>query len=269
MKLAVIGTGNMGQALIGGFISKKSHLPEEIFIYDYDEAKSLKYAKQTGCIFCSKLEDAVGLVDSVLLAVKPQTIESVVLQIRDLIKKDAVIISIAAGIKTDKLRKYIGNSETGIIRVMPNTPALIGEGVSAICFDNVSEKFKKYASELFSTCGLVLFVEEKKMDAVTGLSGSGPAYVMLFIEALADAGVRMGLSREEALSLACATVKGSAAMVMETKIHPAQLKDNVCSPGGTTIEALYQLEKGGFRSSVIDAVTASARRSKELSENSN
>jgi len=268
MKIAVIGTGNMGQALIGGFIAKKSHLPEEIFIYDYDGEKSLKYAEQTGCVFCSRLKDAVGFVDAVLLAVKPQTIESVVLQIRDLIKKDTIVISIAAGIKTDKIRKYLGNPDTGIVRVMPNTPALIGEGASAVCFDNVTDRFKKYVNELFSTCGLVLEVDEKKMDAVTGLSGSGPAYVMVFIEALADAGVRMGLTREEALCLACATVKGSAALVLETKIHPAQLKDNVCSPGGTTIEALYELEKGGFRSSVINAVTASARRSKELSKDS-
>lgn len=267
MKLAVIGTGNMGQALIEGFISRKAHIPEDILVYDYDGEKSLKYAKQTGCTFCNKLEDAVKTADAVLLAVKPQIIESVAVQIKNIIKDNAIVISIAAGITTGNLKNYLDKTGVGIARVMPNTPALIGQGASAVCFDNISETGKSYVYNLFSTCGLVITVDEKKMDAVTGLSGSGPAYVMIFIESLADAGVKLGLTREESLQLAIATVMGSAAMLKETGMHPAQLKDNVCSPGGTTIEAVYELEKSGFRSSVINAVTASARRSKELSNN--
>ena len=149
---------------------------------------------------------------------------------------------------------------------MPNTPAIIGQGESAICFSKTNEEIKEYVINLFKTCGAAIEVEEKKMDAVTGLSGSGPAYVLMFIEALTDAGVKLGLTREEANLLACATVKGTAAMVMETNTHPAKLKDSVCSPGGTTINAVYSLEKNGFRGAVMDAVIASATRSKELGE---
>jgi len=265
MKIGVLGIGNMGQALIEGFIAKSAHEPEEIFIYDYETSKALQFADRTGCVFCKESADAVKDADVVLLAVKPQVMKSCIDGIRQDITNNTLVISIAAGITLEKLSKFFGISKLGLVRVMPNTPALVGEGASAVCFLNVSDERQDYTINLFSTCGETIRVDESKMDAVTGLSGSGPAFVMMFIEALTDAGVKMGLTRQEASLLAAQTVKGSASMVIKTKIHPAQLKDNVCSPGGTTIAGVHALEKGGFRGAVMDAVYASSSRSKELS----
>ncbi len=265
MNIAVIGTGNMGQALINGFIRQGIHQPSEVFLYDYDTEKARELSGCTGCRYCASQEEAVRAADVILLAVKPQVIAAAIGQINDYIREGTLIISIAAGITIDNLRSILAQKDLPVARVMPNTPALIGCAASALCFSGTEPRQETYCMELFNACGMAIRVSESKMDAVTGVSGSGPAYGYIFIEAMADAGVKLGLSRDEALRLAAMTLKGAAAMVLETGTHPAELKDRVCSPGGTTIAAVQALEERGFRGTVMDAVCASARRSKELS----
>ncbi|MHB1453109.1 MAG: pyrroline-5-carboxylate reductase [Saccharofermentanales bacterium] len=264
MKIAVIGTGNMGQALVQGFISKGAHAPSEIYLYDYDTSKAREFADSTGCIPCSELKDAVEAAGVLLLAVKPQVMAAAIEQINQYVREGTLIISIAAGISIHFLRGVLVYKNLPIVRVMPNTPALIGYGASALSFSGTSAQQEAYCMGLFEACGIAIKVDEGKMDAVTGVSGSGPAYGMIFIEAMADAGVRLGLTRDEALRLSAMTLKGAAAMVLETEVHPAELKDRVCSPGGTTIAAVHVLEQGGFRGTVMDAVFAAAKRSQEL-----
>ncbi len=268
MKIAVIGIGNMGQALVAGFIKKGAHRPEEIHVYDYEMKRAADFAEKTGCHVCSSSQEAAADADAVLIAVKPQVIGPVLEGLHKNIGPGALLISIAAGVSIQTLRERIHSNTIPIVRVMPNTPALVGEGASALCFSNVPADKEDYAIRLFETCGIAVRVEEKIMDAVTGVSGSGPAYGMIFIEAMADAGVKMGLTRDVAVKLAAMTLKGAAAMVLETGRNPAELKDQVCSPGGTTIAAVHALEKAGFRSAVMDAVCAATMRSKELSEES-
>lgn len=266
MKVAVIGIGNMGQALVGGFVKNGAHRPEELYLYDYDREKCAAFAAISGCHACTSAREAASGASVVLLAVKPQVIGAAVEEFKSDITEDTLLISIAAGISILTLRKLLSSDTIPVVRVMPNTPALVGEGASALCFSKVSDKWMSYAVKLFETCGIAVRVEEKVMDAVTGVSGSGPAYGMIFIEAMADAGVKLGLTRDVAIRLAAMTLKGAAAMVLETGKNPAELKDAVCSPGGTTIAAVHALEKNGFRSAVMDAVCAAAARSKELSE---
>ncbi|MHB8962578.1 MAG: pyrroline-5-carboxylate reductase [Saccharofermentanales bacterium] len=265
MRIAVIGTGNMGQALVRGFISKGAHAPSEITLYDDDMAKASELAEATGCTFCSEMRDAVEAAETLLLAVKPQVMATVITQINEFIHEGTLVISIAAGISTDFLRGAFIHKNLPIVRVMPNTPALLGYGASALSFAGTTAQQEGYCMSLFESCGIAIRVDESKMDAVTGVSGSGPAYGMIFIEAMADAGVKLGLTRDEAIRLSAMTLKGAAAMVLETGVHPAELKDRVCSPGGTTIAAVHVLEQGGFRGTVMDAVFAAAKRSKELS----
>lgn len=266
MKVAVIGIGNMGQALVEGFIKKSAHNPDEIFLYDYEIQKSTEFAKKIGCHVCLTSIEAVTNANVVLIAVKPQVIKIVIDGLKENVGADTLIISIAAGISIHSLRGMFHSSDIPIIRVMPNTPALVGEGASALCFSNTTSDQEHYAMKLFKTCGITVKVDEKAMDAVTGVSGSGPAYAMIFIEAMADAGVKMGIARDVAIKLAAMTLKGAGTMVLETGKNPAELKDQVCSPGGTTIAAVHALEKAGFRAAVMDAVCAAAARSKELSE---
>ena len=266
MKVAVIGIGNMGQALVGGFIKNGAHRPDELYLYDYDRQKCAAFAAISGCHACTSAREATSGANVVLIAVKPQVIGAAVEEFKSDITEDMLILSIAAGISIATLRRMLSSETVPVVRVMPNTPALVGEGASALCFSKVSEKWMDYAVKLFETCGIAVRVEEKVMDAVTGVSGSGPAYGMIFIEAMADAGVKLGLTRDVALRLSAMTLKGAAAMVLETGRNPAELKDAVCSPGGTTIAAVHALEKDGFRSAVMDAVCAAAARSKELSE---
>jgi len=266
MKVAVIGIGNMGQALVEGFIKKGAHSPQEIYLYDYETQKAKDFAKHFGCNACSSTIEAVSDADVVLIAVKPQVVRVVIDGLKDCIKSQTLVISIAAGVSINALREMFHSGDVPIVRVMPNTPALVGEGASALCFSNVTKEHENYAMKLFETCGIAVRVDEKVMDAVTGLSGSGPAYGMIFIEAMADAGVKMGLARDVAIKLAAMTLRGAATMVLETGKNPAELKDQVCSPGGTTIAAVHALEKAGFRCAVMDAVCAATLRSKELSE---
>lgn len=266
MGIAVIGTGNMGQALVKGFIRGGVHKPDDIYIYDKDQEKVLAFAKNTGCRYFPDLKSAIELADTVLLAVKPQGMDDVVLEVNKYISSDAFIISIAAGITITHLRKLMGGTNSAIARVMPNTPALVGQGASAICFSKTSFEQEKYCVSLLESCGVVVIVSEEQMDAVTGISGSGPAYGMLFIEAMAQAGTELGLSPQDSLLLSAATLKGAAALILETGVSPKELTNRVCSPGGTTIEAVKSLERNEFNRIIKEAVNASAKRSEELAK---
>jgi len=257
--LGFIGAGNMAEAIITGLMQKRVHTPGEIIAFDINPKRMEAMAQRFGIRIAESLEDAALAADTIILAVKPGTIETVVRPIRDLIH-NKLLISIAAGVSIASIQA-LTSPEARVIRVMPNTPALVMEGVSCLaCSPTCRDKDRELALEIFGGIGMCLELDERLINAVTGLSGSGPAYGFLFIEALADGGVRAGLPRDVALKLAAATVKGAAALVLSTGKHPGDLKDMVASPGGTTIEGLAVLESRGFRSAVMDAVFAAYQK---------
>lgn len=254
----------MGQALIRAF-SGNVLAAENIAVYDIDETRTAALSAELGCLQIIRSNiDIIANYDAVLLAIKPQILPSVIDELRGYIN-NSLVMSIAAGKSISELRT-LGLELNPLVRIMPNTPALVASAVSGISFaDNVSDDQKQWVIELFSSCGLAFEIKEELLDAVTGLSGSGPAYMMMVMEALADGGVQQGLSRELSLKMAAMTMYGSAKLVLETEQHPAVLKDQVCSPGGTTIEAVAVLEELGLRSSLIEAVAASSEKARELS----
>ena len=263
MIFSVIGTGNMGQALVSGFLSKGVLLPDDIRVCDSDENKVVSFAGQTGCKPFTNASEAVNGADYVLLSVKPQVIDKTLQDILLSLSPNTVVISIAASVKVSRLRNLL-HPKTPIVRVMPNTPALVGAAVNAVCFDGVNEQNMSFVLTLLETCGMVVPCNEKMLDAIGCVSGTGPAYVMLFIESLADAAVKLGIPRATALEIAAMTVYGSGKLAVETKTHPAVLKDQVCSPGGTTIEGVLALEKFGLRAAVEAAVIAADDKTRLL-----
>jgi pyrroline-5-carboxylate reductase len=262
--LGIIGIGNMGSALLKGILETKTVNNDKIIIHD--ASKNL-LDQRAGDFNVSKALNNTDLVQSsryILLAVKPQVMDKVLDEIGSKVTEEQTIISIAAGISIEFIKNFI-KKNIGVIRVMPNTPALVGAGASALAFsENISQESLDYVKKLLNSVGIVVELEEKHIDAVTGLSGSGPAYIFIIIEALADGGVKMGLSRDIALKLAAQTVLGSAKMVLETGKHPGVLKDMVTSPGGTTITALHELEKGKLRGTLIGAVEAATLKSRSF-----
>jgi pyrroline-5-carboxylate reductase len=264
MAIGFIGIGNMGSALARGYLARHPMDATQVRVHDVDSAKASAFCASTGCVPCRSATEAVEGARLVVLAVKPQVLPEVLQSLAPHLTAGTILVSIAAGVTLGRLRELAGPVPV-VARAMPNTPAMVGSGATAVSFDGASDDDATEVLSFFEGVGIAIRIDEKLMDAVTGLSGSGPAYVMLFLEALSDAGVRLGLPRDVALRLAAAMVKGSAAMALETGIHPAVLKDQVCSPGGTTIEGIRVLEKSGFRSATIEAVSASARRSAELS----
>lgn len=263
MIFSVIGTGNMGQALVSGFLGNGILKPSEIRVCDRDKEKVSSFARKTGCTPFTNAPEAVIGADYVLLSVKPQVIDRAVQDLVPSLSPDTVIISIAASVKISRLRSFLPENSP-LVRVMPNTPALVGAAVNAVCFDGVAEKDMQFVTELLGTCGLVVPCDEKMLDAIGCVSGTGPAYVMLFIESLADAAVKLGIPRATALEIAAMTVYGSGKLAVETKTHPAVLKDQVCSPGGTTIEGVLALEKFGLRAAVEAAVEAADDKTRLL-----
>lgn len=264
MVFSVIGTGNMGRALVGGFIKSGILAPADVRLCDIDKTKVEELAAETGCAAYTNAAACVDGADYVLLAVKPQVFDATVTSLKDSLKSDVVVISIAASVTLDRIASLVP-ADTSIVRVMPNTPALVGASVCAVCTRNVSDDAKEYVHKLLGTCGIVVPCDEKTLDAIGCVSGTGPAYVMLFIEAMADAAVKLGIPRKTALDIAAMTVYGSGKLMVETGTHPAILKDQVCSPGGTTIEGVLALEKGGLRAAVEDAVVAADLKTKALS----
>ena len=263
-KIAIIGCGNMGEALVAGLLADGAATPAGLWVTDVvaDRLAALKqrYGIRTG----GDNGEAASWADVVILAVKPQVMDRVLDELKDRLSERTLVISIAAGIPLARIAARLGGTRK-LVRVMPNTPCLIRAGASAVAVaPSVSAEERAQAIRLFESVGTVVVVEERLMDAVTGLSGSGPAYVFQIIEALADGGVKMGLPRDTALTLAAQTVLGAARQLIETGEHPARLKDKVASPGGTTIAGLHALEAGGVRSALIAAVEAATKRSEEL-----
>lgn len=265
--IGFIGAGNMGEALIKGLLASKKLTPGQIVVSDKIKERLTYITEHYGVKAYSKNFEAVKAADVIILAVKSNDIKDVVKEIADDITKDKLIITIAAGVSMDFLRENLPHPVPPIIRVMPNTPALILEGAIGICpYHGVSEDDKNLALQIFETVGKVVPIEkEELMDAVTGLSGSGPAYIFLIMEALSDAGVMVGLPRKTARLLAIQTVLGSAKLALDSNKHFAELKDMVTSPGGTTIAGILKLEEGAVRGDIIKAVEAATKRSKELS----
>jgi pyrroline-5-carboxylate reductase len=264
MKLGVIGCGKMGTALVEGAIRSGAVAAADVTGVDPVQGARDHFAKSTGAAIATGISALAG-VDVILLCTKPHDVAAALREASAASKgKPLLVISIAAGITLDNLEMSAGENFR-VIRAMPNTPALVGKGAAGYCLGSrATREDSDFARLLLGSVGLAVEVPERLIDAVTGLSGSGPAYVYLVIEALADGGLRMGLPRADALRLAAQTVLGAAAMVLETGEHPAVLKDMVTSPGGTTIAGLAELERQGLRFALIDAVTAATRRATEL-----
>jgi len=262
-KIAFLGGGNMAEALIKGLIAGGAARPEHILVSDVS-ADRLAHLHTTYGVVQKGNVEAAREAEVVILSVKPQVIERVLVEIASVVDDRKIIVSIAAGIVISKIEKAL-KAGSHIVRVMPNTPALVLAGAAAIAGGkHATSDDLALTQSIFNSVGRAVVVEEKLMDAVTGLSGSGPAYVFMIIDSLSDAGVKAGLPRQLALELAAQTVYGAAKMVLETKEHPGKLRDMVTSPGGTTIEGLHALEKGKLRATLMNAVEAATLRSKEL-----
>jgi pyrroline-5-carboxylate reductase len=261
-----LGAGNMGEALIKGLLAAKLVPADAIFATDVRPERLKELDRQYGIQVAPDNAELVRRADIVILAVKPQIMDAVATEIAPVVTRRKLLISIAAGVATEKIRARLPK-DSRLIRVMPNTPALVLEGVTAIAkADGLEPDDLDVAREIFGAVGRVVVLGEELLDAVTGLSGSGPAYVAIVIEALADGGVRMGLDRATAMTLATQTVLGAAKLLLETGLHPGALKDMVSSPGGTTIAGIAALEEGGLRTTFITAVERATQRSRELGQ---
>ena len=265
MKLGFIGCGVMANAMMGGIIRNGLYKPEDIWGADPFEGSREKTKAANGINVTDSNEEVIKNCDTVFLTIKPQYYESAIASFKDSIRDDQLFISIGAGRTLDYLNQQFGDKKVKVVRVMPNTPAQVGEGMAAACPNQyVTDEEMARALEILRAFGKAEQVPENLFDVVTGVSGSGPAYVFMFIEAMADAGVVGGMQRSMAYEIAAQTVYGAAKMVMETGKHPGELKDMVSSPAGTTIAAVRELELNGFRSAVIEGVNAATEKSIEM-----
>lgn len=265
--IGFIGSGNMAKAIIGGMIKSNLIIPENIIA----SAKTKETIEEVAKSFKIKTtldnKQVSQKSDYLILAVKPYMHELVLGEIKDHIKEGSIVITIAAGISIDYMKKALGHDRL-VVKAMPNTPAMVGEGMTAITFgEEISEKIRDEIKLIFSSFGRVEVLDESLMDGFTALCGSSPAYVYMMIEAMADGGVLEGIPRKQAYNMAAQAVLGAAKMVLDTGIHPGELKDNVCSPKGTTIEAVAKLEEKGFRSAIIEAMTVCGEKSRQLTNN--
>lgn len=265
-KIGFIGLGNMGSAIISGLLSKEIVKPENVLGYDKMEGVSEKLHQQLKITPVTDLKQAAQESDILFLAVKPNILSEVLPTISGDIRKETIVISIAAGKTIAYLEELLGRTDVKIVRCMPNTPAMVLEGATGVCanqnVDPVTEMPE--VMKLLGAFSLAIQVPEKLMDVVVGVSGSSPAYVFMFIEAMADAAVAAGMPRNLSYQFAAQAVLGSAKLMLETGKHPGELKDMVCSPGGTTIQAVKVLEELGFRGAVMDAVEACIEKSKNI-----
>jgi len=263
-KVAILGAGKMGEAMISGLLKSGEYEPQDIQAFEIIESRS-KYISQTYNVKCvDDARDAVSFANIIIIAVKPGDVKKALEQIGPTMKPGKVVVSIAAGVTLDFLRKYLPKN-IAVVRVMPNMACMVREAMIVVC---PSENTKKQELEMvtgtLSLLGRVIKLDEKYLNLATGLVGSGPAYIYLIIEALADAGVRLGLPKDISTLLAAQTTLGAAKMVVETGEHPAKLKDMVTTPAGTTIEGLLALEEGKLRAVIINAVTKAAERARQL-----
>lgn len=265
MKIGFIGTGNMGSAMIKGLVTSEYVSGSDINIFDVNVEKSRELSEKYNV---KPLQNEVEVVDNsdvTVLSVKPNIYNSVLEKIKDRIGENKIILAIAAGVSIEKIENIIGKDKK-VVRTMPNTPAQVLEGMTAVTFNgNVKEEEKKVVFGILDSFGKSIKIEEKLMHTFTGIAGSLPAYVYIFMEALADGGVLEGMPRDKAYEIVARTVKGSAEMLLKTGKHPGVLKDEVTSPAGTTIEAVNTLENGNFRGTVINAVRACVEKSKKMS----
>ncbi|SCW39641.1 pyrroline-5-carboxylate reductase [Ruminococcaceae bacterium YRB3002] len=262
MIISVIGTGNMGRALARGFV-KGLDEPVTIRMYDINKEVCKEAAEEIGGEYTFTVADCVKSADYILMAVKPNVFDDALRSVCEVFPRNAVVLSIAAAVTCSRIRGILGENRP-FVRIMPNTPAQVGAGLSAVCPVNLSSEQVVVVRKLFATCGEVIVCNEETLDNIGCVSGTGPAYVMLFIEAMADAAVGLGIKRDDALKIAAATVMGSGKLCLETGTHPAVLKDMVCSPGGTTIEGVKALEESGLRNSVIKAVDAAYIKTQKM-----
>jgi pyrroline-5-carboxylate reductase len=263
-KIAIIGGGKMGSIITQGLIAHKIISRKDIIVTDIDAARREFLRGSMKLKVSHSNEKAVKGADIIILAVKPQNMDATLTEISPAINKSKIVISIAAGITTNFIEKHLIKG-VRVLRVMPNTPALIGEGAAAVAKGSFAKKSDvQLAHAIFNAVGISVEVEEALIDAVTGLSGSGPAYCFLIIEALIDAGEQMGLPRNLAAKLAMQTMLGAARLCLESDKQPAQLREMVTSPGGTTVAGLKALEEGKIRTTIISAVEAATKRSREL-----
>ena len=263
--IGFVGAGNMAEAMIRGLLRGEVFKPKQITASAPRQERREELAEKYGIHATAENVDAAKQ-SIVVLSVKPQILSRVLEQIGDTISADSLVISIAAGVPVSVIQSKL-RPGTRVVRAMPNTPALVDAGATAIAGgEHASESDLESAKKIFDAVGITVVLEESQLDAVTGLSGSGPAYVFLILEALSDAGVKVGLSRRTAQLLAAQTLLGSAKLLIETNEHPGRLKDMVTSPGGTAITGLHTLEHGGLRTTLMNAVEAATRRSRELGE---
>jgi pyrroline-5-carboxylate reductase len=262
--IGFIGAGKMAQAMIEGIIKSNMIANKNIIASAVSEKTLEKMIKTYGINTTFNNKEVAKISDILILAVKPDLHAPVIEEIKKEIKQNVIVVTIAAGITLEDIEKAFG-FQVKAVRTMPNTPSLVGEGMSAICPNNyLSEEELTQIEQLFHTFGKTELIEEKLMDAVPAISGSSPAYVYMFIEALADGGVREGIPRDKAYRLAAQAVLGAAKMVLKTGLHPGALKDNVCTPGGATIEAVTVLEEKQFRGSVLSAMESCTAKVKTL-----
>jgi pyrroline-5-carboxylate reductase len=265
MKIGVIGTGAMGSALIRGLLKQGIVGPQDICASDIDGARAERLSKEAGVRALPDNASVAKATEVLLICVKPQQMKETLVPLRPQISPRHLVMSIAAGVRLQTIEGYLPEG-TRVIRAMPNQACQVGRSATALSLGKAAtEGDREMAERIFSSVGMTYVVEEELLDAVTGLSGSGPAYAYIMIDAMAQGGVEMGLPREMAVALAAQTLLGAATMVLETKRHPEELRDLVTSPGGTAIAGIRALEGGDFRSAVIRAVVSAAKRAKELS----
>jgi pyrroline-5-carboxylate reductase len=263
-RIGFIGGGKMGEALINGILRAGLSTSEKIMVSDVDKKRLQILEKEAGIKTTQDNKKITSDSDIIILAVKPNMMGSVLDELNSEITSKHLVISIAAGVPLSFMESSL-NEGCRVVRVMPNTPCLVGETAAGYALGkNATQADGKLVGQLLDAVGKSFLLEEKYLDAVTGLSGSGPAFIYVVIEALADGGVKMGLPRDVAITLAAQTAFGAAKMVLESDTHIGQLRDSVTSPGGTTIEGLHALEKGGIRNALIDAVEVATKKSKRL-----
>ena len=271
-KVGFVGGGNMAEALVKGLIASSFIEAENIFVSD-PIPERLEYLRNNYKVKTTgDNSELVQKSDILILAIKPQLTQNILEDFSNLVDGNKLVISVVAGLSANFIESILdeGNKKKiPVVRTMPNTPALVQEGVTAICHnDRVPETDMEVARHIFEAIGQTVDIEEAHIDAVTGLSGSGPAYIFMIIEALSDAGVKVGLSREVSTALTIQTVLGSAKLARDSEKHPSELKSMVTSPGGTTISGLHKLEEGGLRAALMNAVESATNRSKELGKKS-
>lgn len=262
--IGFIGGGNMGEAMISGLIKSKTAVPDQIIVFDVDDSKMEYMNEVYGIVLKPDVISLTKDAEILVLAVKPAVYPSVIREIREVVDQNAIIITIAAGQKLKCVERLFGR-KLKVARVMPNIPALVGEAMSAVATNHlITDEDIMQIESLLNSFGTCEKIPEELMDSVTAVSGSSPAYIYVLIEAMADGAVQEGMPRSQAYRFAAQAVYGSAKMVLESKKHPGELKDMVCSPGGTTISAVAELERKGFRAAVLSAMAACAVRSRKM-----